>query len=51
LAGTSDQYSIKTLRYTVEFLDAGVRMQQENAQVTPGAGDQLWVRKVHVEAE
>ncbi|HEV8260916.1 MAG TPA: baseplate J/gp47 family protein [Burkholderiales bacterium] len=51
LAGTSDQYAIKTLRYTVEFLDAGVRMQQENAQVTPAAGDQLWVRKVHVEAE
>ncbi|MCX6627061.1 MAG: hypothetical protein NTW28_05470 [Candidatus Solibacter sp.] len=51
LAGTSDQYTIKTLRYTVEFLDSGVRMQQENANVTPGAGDELWIRLVHVEAE
>jgi uncharacterized phage protein gp47/JayE len=51
LAGASDQYTIKTLRYTVEFLDSGVRMQQENVNVTPGAGDDLWIRQVHVEAE
>ena len=51
LAGTSDQYAIKTLRYTVEFFDSGVRMQQENVQIIPAVGDQLWVRKVHVEAE
>jgi phage-related baseplate assembly protein len=51
LAGTSDQYTIKTLRYNVEFLDSGVRMQQENVNVLPGAGDQFWIRNVHVEAE
>ena len=51
LAGDSEQYTIKTLRYNVEFLDSGVRMQQENVTVLPEAGDQLWVRNVHVEAE
>lgn len=49
LAGTSEQYEIVNLRYTVEFLDSGVRMQQENAKVIPAAGDELWIRRVHVE--
>jgi hypothetical protein len=53
LAGESEEYKIKgeTVRYAVEFLDSGVRMLQQNPTVSPGASDQIWIRKVSVSVE
>jgi uncharacterized phage protein gp47/JayE len=44
----SDNYTVKTLHYRVEYQEAGVRIHQQDVQFPLSGLEQLWVRTVNV---
>jgi len=42
----SDSYTVTALHYKVEYLDAGVRIHQQDVQLTLTGLERLWVRRI-----
>jgi hypothetical protein len=45
-----NNYTVTQLHYKVEYQEAGVRIHQQDIQLPLTSLEQLWVRKVRVEA-
>lgn len=45
-AGRTETYSVRTLHYHVDFVDAGVRIRQQDVPLPLTGLERLWIRKV-----
>ena len=48
LIGESENYKVLDLHYKVEYSDAGVRIHQQDVQLSLTGLERLWVRKVSI---
>lgn len=51
LIGQPETYSVTDLHYTVEYVDAGVRIHQQDVGLPLGGLERVWVRKVSLAGE
>jgi hypothetical protein len=49
LLSGSNNYTVKSLHYKVEYQEAGARIHQQDVEFPLTGLEQLWVRKVNVQ--